>query len=179
MNKRDLSVSMAKANFYCLLIAVPLASLLGWLYFKIWGYANLIKIYLSFKNLLYLSIFFVIGTVVHELIHGLSWVIFGQKPLKFVKYGFQLKTLTPYAHCRKPMEANAYRIGVLMPGLLLGILPSLIGIATGNGWVMNFGILFTLAAGGDFLILWLIRNVSSSKLVEDHPTKAGCYVIDP
>lgn len=80
MNKKDLSVSMAKANFYCLLIVIPLVSLLGLLYFKLWGYANFIKIYFSYKNLLYLGILFIIGVVVHELIHGLSWVIFGKKP---------------------------------------------------------------------------------------------------
>lgn len=178
MNKTDLSVSMAKANFYCLLIVIPLVSLLGLLYFKFWGYSDFFNIYLSYKNLLYLSILFIIGVVFRELIRGLSWVIFGKKTLKFVKYGFQLKTLTFYVYYRRPMEVNTYRIGLLMPGLLLGIIPSFIGIATGNRWVMNFGILLTLTAVGDFLILWLIRNVPSRKLVEDHPTNAGCYVID-
>ncbi len=61
--------------------------------------------------------------------------------------------------------------------LVLGILPSLIGIGIGNGWIMFFGFLFTVAAGGDLLVLWLIRDVRLSQLVEDHPTQLGCYLI--
>lgn len=34
------------------------------------------------------------------------------------------------------------------------------------------------SAGGDWLILWLIRNVKAGSLVEDHPSKAGCYVLE-
>lgn len=66
-----------------------------------------------------------------------------------------------------------------MPGLVLGIFPSLIGIITGYGWIMLFGLLFLLAAGGDILIIWLIRNVEAGKLVKDHPTRAGCCIIEP
>jgi hypothetical protein len=35
---------------------------------------------------------------------------------------------------------------------------------------------FTMAAGGDFLIINLIRKEKSSALVQDHPTEAGCYI---
>jgi len=43
---------------------------------------------------------------------------------------------------------------------------------------MAFGFLYTVAASGDFLILWLIRNIKPNTHVEDHPTNAGCYVIE-
>jgi hypothetical protein len=76
------------------------------------------------------------------------------------------------------MKVQAYRLGGVMPLLVLGILPSLIGIGIGNGWFMFFGFLFTIGAGGDMLVLWLIRGVRSGQLVEDHPTQAGCYLIE-
>jgi hypothetical protein len=41
---------------------------------------------------------------------------------------------------------------------------------------MAFGLLFTFAAGGDALVLWLLRGVAPHRLVEDHPTRAGCFV---
>jgi hypothetical protein len=41
------------------------------------------------------------------------------------------------------------------------------------------GALFVLATGGDLLVLWVIRELPASALVEDHPTRAGCYVLDP
>lgn len=76
------------------------------------------------------------------------------------------------------MEVNAYRIGAAMPGVVLGIAPCIGGIIFGNGWWFVFGLLFTYAACGDALIIWLLRKVKTGSLVEDHPSRAGCYVIE-
>ena len=65
-----------------------------------------------------------------------------------------------------------------MPGIILGFLPAFIGIITGNAAIFVFGLSSVFFTGGDILILWLIRNVKTGSLVEDHPTRAGCYVID-
>ncbi len=64
-----------------------------------------------------------------------------------------------------------------MPAVLLGILPSILGILTGNGYITIFGLFFILAAGGDIFILWLLRKVKAGVLVEDHPKRMGCYII--
>jgi hypothetical protein len=117
--------------------------------------------------------------IAHELIHGISWVLFGRKPFSAVKFGFQWKSFTPYAHLKEPVEVNAYRIGGFMPGLILGILPYFLSLVLGNGNLFWFGLVHTAAAGGDWLILWLIRKVKAGMLVEDHPTNAGCYVLEP
>jgi hypothetical protein len=178
--RTDLSISMEKANVYSLIFALPLAALLVAFYVMRWeaggaiaGFNSLFRAFLTFL------IVFLAGVVLHELIHGLTWMVFGRKPLRAIQFGFQLKTLTPYAHCTEPMCVNAYRIGTVMPGILLGLLPALLGIMNGNGWLLAFGVLFTVAAGGDFLILWLLKDVDRRKLVEDHPTRAGCYILDP
>lgn len=44
-------------------------------------------------------------------------------------------------------------------------------------FILTFGLFFILAAGGDILILWLLRNVKSSSFVQDHPTRVGCYIL--
>lgn len=82
-----------------------------------------------------------------------------------------------YAHLKEPVAVRIYRIGAVMPGLLLGILPALAGALTGNVPVLLFGMLFVVGAGGDFLVLWLIRGVAPDAQVEDHPSKVGCYVL--
>jgi uncharacterized protein (TIGR04206 family) len=76
------------------------------------------------------------------------------------------------------MDIRPYRIGSYMPGLLLGILPWLVSLFTGDVLLFLFGFLYTSAAGGDLLILWIIRNVKPNTLVEDHPTNAGCYIYE-
>jgi hypothetical protein len=42
----------------------------------------------------------------------------------------------------------------------------------------RFSLMHSSAAGGDWLVLWLIHNLRSGQWVEDHPTQAGCYVIE-
>ena len=129
----------------------------------------------------YITIFgflLIFGILAHELIHMLAWMLFAKKPLKAFKLGFQWKSLTPYAHCKEPMDIRPYRIGAFAPGFILGILPWLVSLVTGDVLFLFYGFLFTIAASGDLLILWLIRGIKPNTLVEDHPTKAGCYVIE-
>jgi len=112
------------------------------------------------------------------LIHGISWVVFGHKPFSAIKFGFQWKTLTPYAHLKEPVEVNAYRLGAFLPGFILGIFPYILSLILGDGNLFWFSLIHTSAAAGDWLILWLIRKVQAGMQVEDHPTNAGCYVLE-
>ena len=86
--------------------------------------------------------------------------------------------LTPYCHCSEPLLMKPYRIGSILPALVLGIIPSFIAMVTGNLALMIFGFFFTFSAGGDFLILWLIRKEPSNALVLDHPDKIGCVIFE-
>jgi hypothetical protein len=177
--KRDLSISMQKANLYSLAFAVPLVVLFSLLYIARWGIESVLEGF-SFSpiKLLIFAGVLILGVIVHELIHGLTWAVFGQKSLRALKFGFLLRSLTPYAHIKEPLEVSAYRLGAIMPGWILGILPAMIGIVTGNEWMMLFGLIFTAAASGDMLVLWLTRYIGAGTLVEDHPTRAGCLIIE-
>ncbi|GAA4406514.1 hypothetical protein GCM10023187_26040 [Nibrella viscosa] len=170
---------MDKASFYSLVFALPITLALAAFYATRWGAAAL-KLGFS-QTTCSLPTFLVVlfgGVVMHEALHGLTWAFFGRKPLRTIKFGFQWKTLTPYAHSREPLEINAYRLGTGMPGFVLGILPWLMALLTGTHWLAAFGLFFTLVAGGDMLILWLTRHVKAGRRVADHPTEAGCSVLD-
>jgi hypothetical protein len=69
-------------------------------------------------------------------------------------------------------------VGAAAPGLLLGVVPAIAGAVTGAGAVAAFGWLMTLGAGGDMVVLWLIRSVPGHVPVQDHPTRAGCVAVD-
>jgi hypothetical protein len=172
-NKRDLSISMARANFVVLFTSIPVALLQFLIFVLLHGMDSL---GITRGSVLLIAV--VLGVVVHELIHAVSWMIFGNKPFSAVKFGFQWKTITPYAHLKEPVEVGAYRIGGFMPGFILGIVPYLLSLLFGDGNLFWFSVVHTAAAGGDWLILWLLRNVRKGTLVEDHPTNAGCYVIE-
>jgi Putative zincin peptidase len=173
-NKRDLSISMAWANVIAIFITVPVAILQLASFTVLHGIGGLDPTW----NSVVLMSAVLLGIVIHELIHGISWVIFGGKPFSAVKFGFQWKTFTPYAHLKEPVEVNAYRLGGFMPGFILGILTYILSLVFGDGNLFWFSLVHTAAAGGDWLILWLIRNVRAGMQVEDHPTRAGCYVLE-
>lgn len=170
--REDRSFSMVRANVYIVAMLVPLAVLFFVPYYVLWG---------GFGpgnwDLIAAAAWFLGGVLGHELLHGITWMIAGNKPPGAVRFGFQLKTLTPYAHCTEPIDISAYRWGAAVPGVILGIVPGIIAMAIGSPGLLVFGFLFTLAAGGDALILWVLRDVPAGSLVEDHPSRAGCFVL--
>lgn len=173
-NKRDLSVSMTRANIIVTFICIPIIILQFAVFLMLHGIEGL-KLKGS-PALLLIAV--LLGIVIHELIHGLCWMIFGRKRFSAIQFGFQWKTLTPYAHLKEPVEVTAYWLGAFLPGFILGILTYGLSLVFGNGDLFWFSLIHTSAAGGDWLILWIIRDVKPGSQVEDHPTNAGCYVLE-
>lgn len=150
------------------------------LYVLLWGSEQLAQGFkVLFESLLVPVLGLVGGAVLHELIHGASWALLGRKSWRYIKFGFDWKTLIPYAHIQVPITARAYRWGAFMPGLVMGLVPCLVAMLTGSGWLLVAGAFFVLAAGGDFVVLWLLRGVPAGALVEDHPSAVGCRVVEP
>ena len=115
------------------------------------------------------------GIVLHEALHGLTWqILSGQRDV--VEYGVKWKVLTPYAHMKARIPISAYRTGIWMPGFVVGLIPVLVALLIGNGTLLWFGILFVWGAGGDMMILWLLRGIPDTAEIEDHPERVGCYV---
>lgn len=121
---------------------------------------------------------FIGGIVAHELLHGFGWALAGRQQWQAVSFGFQLKTLTPYAHIDAVITARAYRFGTALPGVALGLVPWGISLGIGHGPLHLFGVVFTAVAVGDAMVLWLVREVPADTLVRDHPDRVGCLVVD-
>ena len=179
VRKVDHSISMLKANLYSLPLVIVLIVLLTGSFLFIWGKQQLLSsfpiIYLNLKIFIPVLI---IGAVLHEVLHALSFLIIGKVPAENVKLGFQWKSLTPYAHCKIPVKASLYRISLLMPALLMGIIPWFVSLITGNGWLLVYAVIFTIVSGGDILTIWIIRKAKPNQLVQDHPYNCGCWVYE-
>ena len=173
-NKRDLSISMERASVIVVWVRIPVAIVQFALFNSLYGAKRMEPTW----NYVILLAAILLGIVLHEWIHAITWLIMGKKPWSRIKFGFQWKTLTPYAHLTEPIEVSAYRWGAFMPGFVLGILVYGLSLLLGNGNLFWFSLIHTSAAGGDWLVLWLIRNLKHGQMVEDHPTQAGCFVIE-
>jgi hypothetical protein len=178
MSSRDLSVSMVKANVLAVLLTSPLLVALATVFAARWGWSLVGHGLFEFVNYRVAVPAAVLGILAHEVIHAVSWALASRRRLSDVAVGVQWRSITPYAHPRDPMAARPYRIGAVMPGLVLGVLPAVAAIILGWPTLLVFGLVFTMAAGGDLLVLWLIRGVAPSQLVQDHPTRAGCMVLE-
>ncbi|MBP1654599.1 MAG: hypothetical protein H6Q28_1155 [Bacteroidetes bacterium] len=175
---REVVMSFGRINLLAIPVglAVVLLSLLPFTF--LWGFARLGEGMAGFFALTSFLPAVIVGIVVHEVLHGITWALAGHRPLSSIRFGFNVSTLTPYAHFTEPLPATPYRLGAAMPGLVLGVIPVVIALATGNGWLAGFGTLFLVAASGDIIILWMLRDVPASSTIQDHPSKPGCIVYD-
>lgn len=174
---KELTLDLRKAQITGGLFGLTLVFVLLLPYYLIFGTEEVMKIREFFR----LSIFIpsiTVGIIVHEFIHGLTWAVSAKIGLANIKFGFQLKSLTPYAHSKLPMKTNAYRIGAAMPLLLLGVLPYLFALISNNPYVFGFGLFFCFVASGDIMILWLIRKLPGHQLIQDHPSKGGVILFE-
>lgn len=114
---------------------------------------------------------------VHELLHAVGWHFAGQIGWREFHFGISWKTLSPYCHTRRPMSVRAYRIGTILPGIVLGIVPIIIATLNGDAILAILGGIMTAGAVGDVYVLWLIRNLPAKAQVLDHPSRVGCTLI--
>ena len=182
----EYTLSGRQANLYGLLISIPALFVAGIPFLIIWcdigsGWPdilipvierNRIVIQQAIDNKWWLLLLIFVGILLHEAIHGVFMAAFAKNGWKSVSFGFNIKAVAPYAHCKEPLHPNAYRLCLVMPGFLLGDIPVLIGWFTGNILFLFFGILFWWAAAGDLMILWMSRKITGGML-QDHPDKIG------
>ncbi len=183
---KEYTISGRQANLYGLFFLIPVALVYAIPYVLIWRdsgtdfstgilsclhqNSELLRWAADAFWVVILAIF--IGMLLHELIHGICMSVFAEKGRKSVSFGFNVKALAPYTHCNEPLTPSAYRICLMMPAVLLGDIPVLIGWVSGNILFLFFGILFAWAAAGDFIVLWMSRRIETG-LLQDHSDKIG------
>lgn len=184
---KEVVIDIRTANLYAILSFLPILFIFGSLFILIWwknGLRENIHQLLESEGLFYLYrpifalLLILTGIIVHELLHGLVFAIYSKNGIKSIRFGIMWRAFSPYCHGKEPLKVWQYRIGTLLPGIVLGVIPLLVSFFTGNLAFFGFGMLFTVTAMGDFLIIWMLRKYKSSQLVLDHPEKVGFYIID-
>ncbi|MBP3943798.1 DUF3267 domain-containing protein [Sphingobacteriaceae bacterium WQ 2009] len=187
--KKEYTITEKYANVIMLKLILPITIIVFWLYYYIWidqfkiDYLQQIlhgKNYIDFFIYSICSfIIIILGAILHELIHGITWVIFSKNvSFKSIKFGILKESYTPYCHCKIPLKRNIYIIGIIMPAVILGLFPVLIALIVGNIFLCFFGYIFLLAAIGDLIITYyLLKYTDSSSLIQDHDSKIGFYYI--
>jgi hypothetical protein len=170
----EYTIGTGRLHLYSLLMLFPLLLVTLVPFLLIWDTQLLIAGWEPFYN--YFIPVLLSGIVMHELLHGIGWSFFLPGGIRSVKFGINWKFLAPYCHCKLPLKAMHYMIGTALPLVILGILPVLAGIGTGDSPFLFFGILFTLGSGGDIISLFMLIKLDKGSLIYDHPDKPGFCV---
>lgn len=185
MKERKETINIVTANIVSIGILVVSALVLYGIFFLIWDYPDwfykekLIEVMDQFRtNYLMFMGALIVGIVVHELIHGLTWAKFAKTGFKSISFGVMWKMLTPYCHCSEPLKISHYSIGALMPLIVLGLVPSIAAICLKSLFWLTMGVIFIAAAAGDIMIVWNLRKEKPENMVLDHPTEAGYLVYE-
>lgn len=169
------TISMLKANVLGVVLFLVFGALCGLAFHAIWGIGELD---ISSKRFIWYDLLFIVGSVagivVHELVHGLTWILLTRKGFRHLSFG--LMKGGAYCHIDVPMIKRHYVIGALMPLFLVGIVPLAIAFCIGSLLWLLLGVIFVVSAMGDIMIVWTIRKEPADALVYDHPSEAGCYV---
>ena len=174
----ELTVGIVKANVFAVVLLIPLLIVGIGLFLLINRGAG--RGFAGMNPLVFFVLLFAL-IVIHELIHGLSWAMFAEHHWKDIEFGFMKQYLTPYCTCGVPLSKGQYIFGALMPLVLLGLIPMLVGILTGSLQTLLMGIIMADAAAGDILIVWKIlryRSGAESIVYIDHPTQAGGVIFE-
>ena len=166
------TISIVKANLMAIVTTIPIILLFSFLYLKIWDTAS---IAFDFPTYLLFLAAIIASCPIHELIHGITWSLFCKNGWKSIHLGMEWKMLTPYCHCEEPLPFAGYFLGGLMPLFLLGVGVYILAFILGNSFLLVFGFISILGAGGDLTIALKLIKYHDGQIY-DHPTECGFVV---
>ena len=186
MKQRKATINLAWANVFALIFFTFVALISSATWYVLWGTpsfgdfeGSLLKDVNPLGAAVLVLVMLVAGIVAHELIHGITWACFAKHGFRSIRFGVMWAMLTPYCHCKEPLTMQHYRIGGLMPLIILGLLPLLLAYPLKSVPLLQWGIIFVTSAAGDILMIWKLRKEPASLLVQDHPKEAGCIIFEP
>jgi hypothetical protein len=178
--KEEATINLVWANIFGLIVLVVAVPFFGIPFYFVWAekFAGFGAIYPL--SAIYLLLFFPL-VVIHELIHGMFFSLFSNNKFRSVKFGIMpaQKLFTPYCHCSEKLKIKHYRIALLMPLLITGIIPTIISLFFGNALLFFWGIIGIMAGSGDLLIFFKTIKEKKNSWIFDHPTEAGYFIYRP
>lgn len=183
---RDLTISALKANLIARIFGLILYISVLYYYSTVQsidmspmglGLADPSKVSFReyFLDIIFLFLAFVVLMGLHELIHGITWAIFGRDGWEAISFGFMTRYLSPYCTTKSPLDKGTYILGALMPLILLGIIPLGLGLVLVRPVLTMVGLIMTLGGMGDLLMVTkILKDGKSLDLILDHPSDIGC-----
>ena len=174
---KNIIINTQQAKPLCLLIMLPFMALVFWIYYNVNGF-NLDC--LSWGFLVVLLMLVLCLSILHELIHGITWSLFAKNHFHSIDFGFIWSSFSPYCTCSEPLGKWQYLLGTAMPTLVLGGGTTVVSVMT-NQLLLFILAEYMILLGGDFLIIlksMLYRTDKQESVYCDHPYECGFVVFE-
>ena len=175
---KNIIINTQQAKPLCLLIMLPFMALAFWIYYHVNGF-DLDCLSLGFVVALIVLISCL--TILHELIHGITWGLFAKKHFHSIDFGIVWSTLSPYCTCFEPLKKWQYLLGTAMPTLVLGGGSAVAAVMTNQLLIFLLAEYMIASGGGDFLIVLkgMLHHTDKQESVYcDHPYECGFVVFE-
>ena len=174
---KNMTINIRQANFLGPLSMLPFIALTFLFYYNVNSF-DLGGISLRFVVAAFLLLPL---TILHELIHGITWGFFAKNHFHSIDFGFIWSSFSPYCTCSEPLEKWQYLLGTAMPTLVLGGGAAVVSVMTNQLLLFILAEYMILSGGGDFLIIlksMLYRTDKQESVYCDHPYECGFVVFE-
>jgi hypothetical protein len=103
----------------------------------------------------------ILAFALHEFVHAILFAIYNPKGWSAVRISMNLKNGILYCHCKGSLKVKYWRIAVIMPLILIGMIPYIISFIWGIYPLMYLSVLMIVGSVKDVEILYRKRNLLS------------------
>ena len=175
---KNIIINTQQAKPLCFLIMLPFMALAFWIYYHVNGF-DLDCLSLGFVVALIVLISCL--TILHELIHGITWGLFAKNHFHSIDFGIIWSSFSPYCTCSELLKKWQYLLGTAMPTLVLGGGSAVAAVMTNQLLIFLLAEYMIASGGGDFLIVLkgMLHHTDKKESVYcDHPYECGFVVFE-
>lgn len=118
---------------------------------------------------------FLVYIVIHEAIHGLSYLLFGKLKPKNIAFGVVIKSAMAYCISRVPVKVSVSRWTLILPVILVVIPLYIYSITSANLAILALASLVISGSAGDIYYLWMLRGNDKNQFVIEAMPNKGEY----
>jgi len=168
---KEVTYSAMMVNVIGLLCVVPLLAAYMWSY-RLFFYKQLAEVPINMTLLL--TGLLIISLAVHEVLHGVGWVLTKGCAAKNIHLKFRM--LMASCHCDKPLLGSRYMFGLVFPFAVLVTSTIILSFLYPSNVTLFAALVNIALCGGDILLFLRLFPYRRNKII-DHPDKAGFAVV--
>ena len=164
---------IALLSVFLFLIPCAIALLINLLWFK----RPFLLTPAFYWDLLIVVGIYIVGLLAHEGIHALCALLFAKVAPSDLSFGAHLRQLMLYCHVKTPLTVAQYRLMLLPPMILTGVVPLVVSAFLGNFFLVVVFSLLVSGGAGDLVMFFSLRKYKKDQRILDHPEAPAYYLV--